>query len=122
MQPLGALALHCGNARTAIFFTAFSEKLEEQPDVLSAWICAMEHAQAQDAGFASLESEELTAMQEYAAALGESGYSAQEKNALLLEKRLEEIAKRAAEVYRQKGRMYRSMGILSGMAAAILLL
>lgn len=122
MEPFGMLASRCGNARTTIFFNALTEALEVQTDMATAWAHAMEHAQSCDAGFAALQQEELAALYEYAAKMEEGGYQAQIKNVLLLEKQLEDIAVCAAEIYKKKGRMYRSMGILGGIAVAILLL
>ena len=90
-------------------------------DVPLAWQQAMELARSEDAGFASLEKGELDALYEYALELGRSDGKNQAKNAALLQKRLEELCEQAQAAYGSKGRMYRSVGILTGLAAAILL-
>lgn len=122
MEPLASLALHCKNEETELLFDAFAASLARQASTHAAWVEAMEEARWSDAKFASLEGPELQVMEEYARSLGEGGQEAHIKNAVLLQKQLASIAENAEKNYTGKGRMYRSMGILSGVAVAILLL
>lgn len=120
-EPLYKLARRAKSDETAIFWEAFSKKLKSAGDVELAWQQAMDHARGQDTGFAALEEEELNALYEYAQGLGKSDGKSQAKNTSLLQQRLEELCTQAQNVYGSKGRMYRSLGILTGLAAAILL-
>ncbi|HWR23041.1 MAG TPA: stage III sporulation protein AB [Feifaniaceae bacterium] len=120
-QPLRALARKAKTEETAAFFDAFAKYLKTDEDVPSAWKRAMEDARSNDAGFASLHEAELNILEEYAGTLGGSDRETQAKNAALAQRRLEAVLKEAEEIYASKGRMYRSVGILSGIAVAILL-
>ncbi len=120
-EPLSTLARRAKSEETAIFWDTFSKKLKNAGDVELAWQQAMEYAREQDAGFAALENAELNALYEYAQGLGKSDGKSQAKNAALLQQWLEELCTQAQAAYGSKGRMYRSVGILTGLAAAILL-
>ena len=120
-QPLRALARKAKTEETAAFFDAFAEYLKTDEDVPSAWKRAMEDARAENEGFASLHEDELAILEEYAQTLGGSDRDTQAKNAALAQQRLGAVLKEAEGLYLSKGRMYRSVGILSGIAVAILL-
>lgn len=121
-EPLTKLIRRCRRPASGVFWDAFTKALEDANHVPDAWNMAMEQARNEDRGFASLEEPELQAMAEFAEGLGNSDRTTQARNAALLQQRLAEILKEAQAIYGRKGRMYRSMGILSGIAAAILLL
>ncbi len=120
-EPLATLSRRAKTEETAIFWDAFAKELKSMADVPLAWQQAMELARSEDAGFASLEKGELDALYEYAQELGRSDGKNQAKNSAFLQKRLEELCEQAQAAYGSKGRMYRSVGILTGLAAAILL-
>lgn len=120
-QPLRTLARKAKTEETAAFFDAFAKYLKIDEDVPAAWKRAMEDARAKDVGFASLQEEELSILEEYALTLGGSDRETQAKNAALAQQRLGAVLKEAESTYISKGRMYRSVGILSGIAIAILL-
>ena len=120
-QPLKALARKAKTEETEAFFEAFARALKTDEDVPAAWKRSMEQARAEDAGFASLKEEELSILDEYAQSLGASDRDTQAKNAALAQQRLNGVLREAERIYTSKGRMYRSVGILSGIAVAILL-
>ena len=120
-QPLRALARKAKTEETAAFFDAFAGYLKTDDNVPSAWKRAMDDAREQDAGFASLQAEEIAILEEYAETLGGSDRDTQARNAALVQHRLGAVLKEAESIYTSKGRMYRSVGILSGIAVAILL-
>ena len=120
-QPLKSLAKKAKTEETAVFFDAFIKALRTEADVLSAWKTAMEQARREDAGFCALHEEELAILEEYAQSLGGSDRETQGKNAALAQQRLGAVLKEAENIYKSKGRIYRSIGVLSGIAVAILL-
>ncbi|MDR1619238.1 MAG: stage III sporulation protein AB [Clostridiales bacterium] len=122
LEPLAALAHACKNDTTAVFFDAFAEKLKTEPNAHAAWADAMCYAKSVDPGFASLHREESKAFEEYALVLGRSGYRQQHKNASLLQEQLALIVSKAQEENLKKGRLYKSLGVLGGIAVAILLI
>lgn len=120
-QPLAVLARRTKTADTEVFWEMFAKQLKENADVVTAWQQAMAHARAREPGFAALKESDLCVLEEYAQGLGGSDRKTQAKNTALLQQRLETIVQEAQDAYGSKGRMYRSVGILSGLAAAILL-
>lgn len=120
-EPLAALAERAATEDTEPFFGRFAQSLCTESDVPSAWALAMEGARKEHAGFAALGEEELTALSEYARCLGSSDIGAQAKNAALLRERLTCALEKAQAAYAAKGRMFRTLGVLTGIAAAILL-
>lgn len=122
-EPLASLIAYSTTADTAVFWERLRHYLKQgEKGVPAAWERAMAHARRTDPGFAALQAEELQAMEEYAAKLGACDYAAQARNAALLQKRLQAILLQAEQAYAGKGRMYKSMGMLSGIALAIVLL
>ncbi len=122
LEPLCELCMKCKNEATALFFDMFVENLGRQINVKLAWQQAMAAAQKQDAGFAALKAEEVRVLEEYAEGLGASAYSVQAKRAELLRQRLRAIEEQAKSECLKKGRLYQSMGMLCGIALALLLL
>ena len=120
-EPLAVLAKRAATQETEAFFGRFAGLLATEDDVLSAWTLAMEGARKEHAGFAALREEELQALDEYARCLGGGDRETQRKNTELLKQRLTAALEGAEAAYTRKGRMYRSVGLLSGIAAAILL-
>ncbi|MDL2258532.1 stage III sporulation protein AB [Eubacteriales bacterium OttesenSCG-928-K08] len=120
-KPLAELTLRFCSPATEIFWAAFRDELKLEGDVPKAWQNAMNTAKKQDAGFAALKKEELKILEEYAQSLGASDRTAQLKNATMAQKRLDAVGGEAKEEYDRKGRLYLSMGVLCGIAIAILL-
>ncbi len=120
-QPLALLANQTKTPETEVFWTLFAQRLEAGDDVPTAWSKAMEHSRENDAGFATLKENELRVFEEYAQGLGSSNSTLQIKNAAWLQQRLDSIMNEAHEAYSRKGRLFRSLGILTGVAAALLL-
>lgn|GEM_PF-514590 len=121
LEPLAVLAKRAASEETAVFFNEFAELLSTESSVPSAWAQAMENARRKNAGFAALGEEELLALAEYARCLGGSDKETQVKNTALLRQRLTAALGEAEAAYTSKGRMYRSVGMLCGIAVAILL-
>lgn len=119
-RPLSELVQECKTDKTAVFWERFAEELNRNT-VAVAWPLAMRHARERDGGFMSLQQEELAMFEEYARGLGGSDRYTQSKNAAMLEKRLDHVVSASLDTYSRKGRIYRSMGVLGGIAVAILL-
>lgn len=120
-QPLDVLAQKLARGTTVRFWSLFAKALHNSDNVLNAWRTAMEQARSSDVGFAHLEQEELQILEDFAASLGTTDRKTQRSNVKLLQKRLDDVLEQTQEIYQRKGRMYRSMGVLCGLAAAILL-
>lgn len=122
-EPLSRLSERIAEGRTAAFWHAFGEELTGSADVPTAWEKAMVAAAKADSPFLTLLTEpERSILLDYAAGLGGSGQHTQRENARLLEERLSAVAEEAMAEYARKGRMYRTMGLLTGAAAALLVL
>lgn len=120
-QPLALLAEQAKTKETEVFWSLFSKRLAIEDDVSTAWKSAMEYARENDAGFASLKIQELRIFEDYAKGLGSSDSTMQTKNGAWLQQRLDSVMSEANDAYNRKGRMFRSIGILTGVAAALLL-
>lgn len=122
MAPILELIEYSKNENTAAFFDMFIEKVRELNDIGLAWKEAMEFAQSSNSGFSALKDEELDAFNEYAVNLGNNDYENQLKNINILKLKLDEILTEASDIYKKKGQLSRRMGILCGIAFALLLL
>lgn len=122
MAPILELVEYSKNENTEIFFDKFTEKVKTLNEIGLAWKEAMEYAQSSDSGFSSLKDEELNAFNEYAVNLGNNDYENQIKNINILKLKLNSILDEANDIYKKKGQLSRKMGILCGIAFALLLL
>ena len=121
-KPLVELAAHCKSAQTELFWDQFTDILRtNRCDVPTAWAEAMRHAQTHHTGFSAMNAGDLKLLQDFAQTLGASGRDTQRKQAALFDESFQNAVACAQADYAQKGKLYRSIGILCGVAFAILL-
>ena len=119
--PLAALLAQF-EPRTEAFWENFSGKLGGEAPVAELWRAALAEAAEARNGFELLSAEETAILVEFGQGLGGIGLAAQSANAALACKRLSErIAALDAELAK-KGKLYESLGVLSGLALALLVI
>ncbi len=120
MSPIRELVLQLEGSELNEFWEAFLKELEGSASLNEAWQKALLKLR-EEGGFSCLTDAEARVISDFGAAFGTSDIAAQRGN---MEMALERFGVRAEALRREvaeKGKMYRSLGVLSGLAAAIMI-
>lgn len=121
-KPLAVIVSDRARGELQRLWAAFAEELLHGRDTRTAFLAALDTADAEIAGFSSLGTEERAMLTEFAAALGSTELDGQRQNTAMLLAGLEPLFEQASDECGTKGRIYRTVGMLSGAAAVILML
>ena len=111
---LDELALHCGG----IFGQLLRQKLDSTPDIRAAWESAL--AQLSQCSFC--QDEEAEVLRQLGQELGTCAAEGQLSLLEMHSEKLSSLLHEAAQEHRTKGKLFRSVGTLTGLGAAILIL
>lgn len=84
-----------------------------------AWREALQKMRGENGDFSYLTDEEARVLSDFGASLGTSDFQAQKANMEMALERLAMLAEALRREVSQKGKIYRSLGMLGGLAAAI---
>lgn len=118
--PLKQLVQQLDSMILIRFWQNFSAALDNNT-VFFAWAEAIKKEQKQNPGFAALKAGDIVSITEFGKNLGITDIAAQKKNFNLFKQILEEKVKAYKSDSVTKGRMYRSIGLLGGLAVAIMM-
>ncbi|MBE5785713.1 MAG: hypothetical protein E7330_07955, partial [Clostridiales bacterium] len=104
------------------FWQVFLKVLSEDETVGALFEIAMRDAAKQGNGFELLSEAEWMIFADYGAGLFAPELSAQQENAALAVRRLGEAVDTLETEIKQKGRLFESLGLLSGLALALLVI
>lgn len=108
--------------RTEAFWGIFRKKLGGEASVADLWKEAvMEAAKARN-GFELLCAEETAILMDFGLGLSNVGLAAQRANATLTCKRLSARVMAVEQELAQKGKLFESLGVLAGLALALLVI
>lgn len=122
MLPLCELIARIQPCKAPAFWKTLLENIESNTKVADAWKNTLYLLKKTDKGFSMLSDEELTMIVDFGMALGTSDIVSQRKNAEMATNRLLAHAAEISAVLKAKGKAYGSLGVLSGLALAIVIL
>lgn len=118
MSPIRELVLQLKGSALSEFWEAFLYELEGSASLNEAWQKALSKLR-EDGGFSCLTDAEAHVISDFGATLGTSDIAAQHGNMEMALERLGVQAETLRREVAEKGKVYRSLGVLSGLAAAI---
>lgn len=107
---------------TDILWNIFLDLLSADGSVSTLFEKAIHEAAAQKNGFELLQKEEVAILTDFGTGLASADLTAQQENAALAVKRLGEAAETLELQIKEKGRLFESLGLLSGLALALLVI
>ncbi len=120
--PIAALLTRF-EAHTEAFWQIFQRMLgEEEAPVAALWQAAVEKAAESHNGFEFLSKDERAILADFGAGLSGSGIAAQRANAALACRRLQQRVCAVEEELAKKGKLFESLGVLAGLALALLVI
>lgn len=119
-RTLEEILLSTKNLRLYSFWQAFAQQLS-QNGPLAAWENALAEMRGADIGFAALRKEELCILEGFIATLGVSDLQSQRKGFELVDASLGQTVEDLAADYAKKGKLFRSLGVIAGIALAIMI-
>ena len=119
--PLVELSNRVGLRERSMLFQAFSRKLMDGITVQEAWLQAFQTCCTQSPAYAALKSPEREAMDQFMFQLGATDAASELQRIALTAEELSALLEEARAQHGRKGRLYRTMGLLCGLAAAIML-
>ena len=120
-KPIGALTAQF-EPNTEAFWAIFRERLSGEGTVGDIWKTAMEEAAKMRNGFEGLSKEERAVLYDFGAGLTGKGIAQQRANVDVACKRLQRCVGLIEEELSKKGKMYESLGVLAGLALALLVI
>lgn len=119
--PLAQATARVGQRLDNAFFIALSGRLKENRACQEAWEDTMSEARDKDARFAALTARDREILSVLAAELGRSDGKTQQQQIELAHKELSVQVEEAKEHWIRKGQVYKTLGLMGGLAAAIIL-
>lgn len=119
--PLAQATARVGQRLDNAFFIELSKRLKDNRNCQQAWEETMEEARACDARFAALTARDREILSVLAGELGRSDAKTQQQQIELTHKELGVQVDEAKEQWMRKGQVYKTLGLMGGLAAAIIL-
>lgn len=118
MTPVKELIRSLSESTVSAFWQELLLRMEREGPLEEAWRAALKKLREDE--FFSLTDAEARMLEDFGAGLGTSDYKAQKANMEMALERLDAQAQTLRQEVAQKGKIYRSLGMLGGLAAAIL--
>lgn len=118
--PIASLVKDLDGSALSPFWEAFLARLTRGGPIADAWKATLDHMREGDGDFFYLADEETRVLHDFGDSLGTSDFTAQKANIEMALARLTVQAETLKREASQKGKIYRSLGMLGGLAAAII--
>jgi len=117
--PIASLVKELEGSALRPFWKAFLDRLTRGGPIADAWKAALDHMRESNSDFFYLADEEARVLGDFGDSLGTSDFTAQKANIEMALARLTAQAETLKREVSQKGKIYRSLGMLGGLAVAI---
>ncbi|MBQ9833211.1 MAG: stage III sporulation protein AB [Clostridia bacterium] len=108
--------------RAESFWRMLEENISEHEELHDAYKKTMAQLKSEKTGFEKLHEDDLVVLDEFFSLLGKGSMENERRNARGILSRLETLEKDARQAQEKGGKLYSSLGILSGLAFAIIIL